>query len=75
LAVHHKVGDIFTDNLSFVQYAVLLLLCMIDAAQPELHAQRVFIDLFVQPMPKHIQINSRPLASIRGFISAFADSP
>ena len=55
LLLHHKIGDIFSHDLTFIQDAMPLLLRVWDASQPELHTKAVLINLLVQTMSSNVQ--------------------
>src|SRR5438132_13221920 len=55
LLLHHKIGDIFSHDLTFIQDPMPLLLRVWDASQPELHTKAVLINLLVQTMPSNVQ--------------------
>src|SRR6266480_696177 len=55
LLLHHKIGDIFSHDLTFIHDPMPLLLRVWDASQPELHTKAVLINLLVQTMSSNVQ--------------------
>src|SRR5438270_12039036 len=55
LLLHHKIGDIFSHDLTFIHDPMPLLLRVWDASQPELHTTAVLINLLVQTMSSNVQ--------------------
>src|SRR4051812_45277244 len=55
LLLHHKIGDIFSHDLTFIHDPMALLLRVWDASPPELHTKAVFINLLVQTMSSNVQ--------------------
>src|SRR5947208_9926425 len=52
LLLHHKIGGIFSHDLTFIHDPMPLLLPVWDASQPELHTKAVLINLLCKPCPR-----------------------